>query len=121
MTNYAWTKTPPPGEMFIWAYRKDDGGWNIGLGYWTVTSGQWRDAYNWNGNHHTRATHFHPMPSPPNLRQEAYEAYYEKQAEFVKPEAPAIAHYKSQHLAIEADEEQSRLEEWRRRNSLHGD
>jgi dCMP deaminase len=39
--------------------------WKTGLGYWTITKGQWRDAYDWNGSAQERATHFHPMPSPP--------------------------------------------------------
>lgn len=59
-----WTKEPPRGQMFIWAYRKSEGGWNTGLGYWTV-SGSWCDAYDWNGNSHRLATDFHPMPEPP--------------------------------------------------------
>lgn len=59
-----WTKEPPPGEMFIWAYKKDDGKWATGLGYWTVTPGQWRCAHEWNRDHHRRATQFHPMPNP---------------------------------------------------------
>ena len=61
-----WTKDPPRGQMFIWAYPKSDGGWNTGLGYWTV-SGEWRDAYNGNGDAHKRATRFHPMPEPPSI------------------------------------------------------
>lgn len=59
-----WQQTPPEGEMFIWAYRWE-GLWRTGLGYWTVTKGQWRDAYDWNGKHHERATWFHPMPGKP--------------------------------------------------------
>lgn len=58
-----WTDSPEPfrGEMFIWAARKDDGGWGIGLGYWNV-SGGWSDAY---GASTRGATRFHPMPESP--------------------------------------------------------
>lgn len=64
-----WTTDRPTPEntdhqMFIWAYR-EEGRWKTGLGYWTITKGQWRDAYDWNGSAQERATHFHPMPSPP--------------------------------------------------------
>lgn len=60
------TEKPTPesteGNMFIWAYY-DRGKWQIGLGYWTVTKGQWADAYAMDAKQ--RATHFHPMPVPP--------------------------------------------------------
>lgn len=59
-----WTSEPPEGGMFIWAYRKDDGRFATGLGYWTVTAGQWRCAHEWNADHHKLATMFHPMPDP---------------------------------------------------------
>lgn len=60
------TERPTPkstnNQMFIWAYRWE-GDWKIGLGYWTVTEGQWHDAYG--GDAKYRATWFHPMPEPP--------------------------------------------------------
>ncbi len=66
-----WTKEPPKGEMFIWAYWNDEKRtWQTGLGYWTVTKDKWADAYNGFGSspHISRATHFHPMPDPPEAR-----------------------------------------------------
>lgn len=61
-----WLGEPPKGGMFIWAYwDAEKATWATGLGYWTVTPGQWRDAYNWNGNYHELATHFLQMPEPP--------------------------------------------------------
>ena len=60
------TKRPTPesteDQMFIWAYYKGSR-WQLGLGYWTVTKGQWHDAYGSDAKRY--ATHFHPMPSPP--------------------------------------------------------
>jgi hypothetical protein len=60
-----WTTEAPKGEMFIWtywcSYRQR---WQTGLGYWTVTKGQWADAYG-DSDGKRKATHFHPMPKPP--------------------------------------------------------
>lgn len=59
-----WTKDVESlrGDMFIWARKKRDNTWALGLGYWNV-SGGWSDAY---GSETSRfATRFHPMPEPP--------------------------------------------------------
>lgn len=56
-----WLREPPRGEMFIWARYNGDGGWGLGLGYWTM-SGGWRDSV---GSDITGATMFHRLPDPP--------------------------------------------------------
>lgn len=52
----------PKDEMFVWAYRHKDK-WRLGLAYWTVIAGQWRDAYG--GNAHMHATHCKRIGEPP--------------------------------------------------------
>jgi hypothetical protein len=54
--------TAPRDEMFIWAYRRE-GRWLVGLAYRNV-SGGWSDAYG-NESAPERATHWAPMPAPP--------------------------------------------------------
>ncbi len=51
----------PHGEMVIWARRKPEGGWGVGLAYLNV-SGGWSDAY---GAPSAGWTHWHEMPEPP--------------------------------------------------------
>lgn len=52
---------PPKGEMFIWARRKHDGVWSLGLAYWTVND-TWTDAY---GAPPSDATHWKLIGPPP--------------------------------------------------------
>lgn len=53
----------PRGGMFIWARKKPDGKWAVGLGYVSVSGGL-QDAYG--GSLERKATHWHPMPEPPS-------------------------------------------------------
>lgn len=55
--------TAPKEEMFIWARRKSDGKWAIGLAYRNV-SGGWSDAYG-DREAPSTATHWAKLPAPP--------------------------------------------------------
>lgn len=62
-----WTDSPEPyrGEMFIWAYWSSrNANWSIGLGYWCKDGGWAGGEYGRTGKE-SRATRFHPMPTPP--------------------------------------------------------
>jgi len=56
-------ETCPKDEMFIWAYKKGDDKWSVGLAYRNV-SGGWSDAYG-DRDAPKKATHWFPMPMPP--------------------------------------------------------
>lgn len=58
-----WSDTPPKGEMFIWVSPNETGGWSCGLGYWTVTEGQWANLNGprWRDKSKLK---YHPMPDP---------------------------------------------------------
>lgn len=60
-----WQDEPIKGDMFIWAYRNDRGGWNIGLAYWCKDGGWAGSTSGRTGQEHL-ATKFHPMPEPPH-------------------------------------------------------
>ena len=59
-----WTKEPPKGDMFIWAYWDSfKETWQTGLGYWNVSGGWCPHAYG--GTPEQVDYSFHPMPEPP--------------------------------------------------------
>ena len=63
MSEWQPIETAPKNEMFIWAAPKGKGRWSLGLAYRNV-SGGWSDAYG--SDAPERATHWMPLPEPPN-------------------------------------------------------